>query len=107
VIVDMHDDPSTLVVEGRELPRGEAVRAVVVCVHPWGMGLYVKSADQYGHVNASHVRDRGMTGPDDYVPLGTELTAVVLGYSGVGQLRLSTRLGDMPGMTLDPEDLPD
>lgn len=39
-----------------------------------------------------------MSGPDDYLPIGTEFTAVVLGYSGDGQLRLSTRLRDLPGM---------
>lgn len=74
------------------------MRAVIVCCHPWGMGLYAPTVDQYGHVSASHVRDRGMSGPDDYLPIGTEFTAVVLGYSGDGQLRLSTRLRDLPGM---------
>ncbi len=45
-----------------------------------------------------------MSGPDDYLPIGTECTAVVLGYSGEGQLRLSTRLSDLPALAGDLTD---
>jgi len=71
------------------------------------MGMYVEDVDQYGHVDAPNVRNRGMRDADDLWPIGTTLTAVVLGYSGVGQLRLSTRLRDLPGYTLSPDDLPE
>jgi hypothetical protein len=103
----MHDDPETRVPLERQLDRGTAVDAVVVCHHPFGMGLYVESVRQYGHVDAQNVRNRGMHDPDDLVPIGTAVTAVVLRYSGVGQLRLSTRLRDLPGYAVTPEDLPE
>jgi hypothetical protein len=103
----MHDDPTTRVPPERRLDRGTAVKAVVVCHHPFGMGVFVESAAQYGHVDAPNVRNAGMRDAGDFPPVGTELTAVVLRDSGVGQLRLSTRLRDLPGYTLSADHLPE
>ena len=93
----MHGDEATRVPEGRQLAFGTEVEAEVVCGHPFGMGLYVRSAQQYGHVDAPNVSDNFIAGPSDYPSVGSKLRAVVLGYSGSGQLRMSTRLKDLPG----------
>ena len=93
----MHDDTAAGVDEERRLNVGTFVRGVVVCHHPFGVGIYLDDEDQYGHVDVSHIRDGLVRGSEDYPGLGVRTSAVVLGYSGLGQLRLTTRLSDLPG----------
>jgi predicted RNA-binding protein with RPS1 domain len=91
-----HSDPNwdmhrVGAVEPVELPAGETVRAEVVCHHPFGLGLYLPDHDTYGNVNATEVDGPDVHGPEDFPPVGSEVTARVLGLSGPRQLGLSLR----------------
>jgi len=61
----------------------------VVCVHVFGLGVYLPEANAFGHVNAPSMGVATTPGLDDYPAVGTELWLRVLGISGTGQLRLS------------------
>lgn len=92
---DMHEDPATLVPRDHQLPPGTTVEATVICHHPWGIGVKLADGTQYGHVNVPVISDGRIGGPEDYPPIGHSTAAMVLGYSGAGQLRLSTRQSDI------------
>lgn len=104
----MHTDPATRVPAGDQLPEGTFVRGEVVCHHPFGIGIRVDEVGQYGHVDVPHVRDSVTRGSEDYPRIGVAVSAVVLGHDGHGQLRLTTRLRDLPGvgesLTVRPDD---
>ncbi len=71
------------------LAEGERVSGTVVCVHIFGLGLYLQGSDVFGHVDAPFMGVAG--GPltvDAYPQVGVLLDLVVVGYSGTGQLRL-------------------
>jgi hypothetical protein len=73
----------------RDLDEGETVRGVVVCVHVFGLGVWLPDAAQFGHVNVTHMGVPETHTLDDYPGAGASLTARVLGYSGAQhQLRL-------------------
>ena len=92
---DMHEDPAAQVPEQRRLAAGARVRATVACHHPWGVGLKLADGTQYGHADVPFTRDGPVRGPQDYPPIGQTMPAVVLRYSGSGQLRLSIRPTDI------------
>jgi hypothetical protein len=93
---DMHADPAALVPENRQLlSAGETVTATVVCHHPWGIGVRLPDSGQYGHVDVPAISDGVIRGSEDYPPIGLVTAAVVLGYNGTGQLRLTTRPSDI------------
>jgi hypothetical protein len=94
---DMHDDERSHVAAADRLPEGTFVRGVVICHHTFGMGIELDDGGQCGHVDLPMVRDTPRPGETGFPPIGTAISAVVLGYSGHGQLRLTTRLHDMPG----------
>lgn len=71
-----------------ELSSGAHVSGVVVCVHPYGLGVHVADARTFGHVDAPMMGKPSMGGLDDYPGVGSVLNLEVLGYSGTGQLRL-------------------
>jgi hypothetical protein len=92
---DMHEDPATSVSEDHELPAGAIVHTTVICHHPFGIGVRLADGTQYGHVNVPVITDGPLQGPADYPPIGHTAPAVVLGYSGSGQLRLTLRRSDI------------
>lgn len=94
---DMHDDPSAAVDSSDQLEAGTWVRGVVICHHAYGMGIELPEVGQFGHVDVPMVRDRPRPGETGFPPVGTTISAVVLGYSGTRQLKLTTRLSDIPG----------
>jgi hypothetical protein len=72
-----------------DLEAGQIVRAVVVCVHAYGLGVWLPEHAVFGHVNAPHMGVPHAHTLDDYPTVGAVLTTGVLGYSGVQhQLRL-------------------
>jgi len=92
---DMHEDPATQVPEEHRLRAGARVSVTVVCHHPWGVGIRLTDGTQYGHVDVPFIRDGPIRGPQDYRPIGQTMPAVVIRYSGSGQLRLSMRPSDI------------
>lgn len=96
--VDLHDADRAPVAEA-ELPSGTVVESTVVCHHVFGVGIWVADHGQFGHVNVPAIRDGKIRSVEDFPPIGTRIRAVVLGYSGGRQLRLSTRPSNLPGLT--------
>lgn len=96
--VDLHDADHAPVAEV-EIPFGTVVESTVVCHHQFGMGVWVAGQEQFGHVNVPAIRDGKIRSVEDFPTTGTRVRAVVLGYSGSRQLRLSTRPSDLPGLT--------
>ena len=92
---DMHEDHATRIPASHRLQPGTKVSVTVVCHHPWGMGTRLADGTQYGHVDVPHISDGPVRGPRDYPPIGQTMPAVVIRYSGAGQLRLSTRTSDI------------
>jgi predicted RNA-binding protein with RPS1 domain len=96
--VDLHAADHAPVAE-IEIPFGTVVESTVVCHHQFGMGVWVAGHDQFGHVNVPAIRDGRIRSVEDFPPIGTRIRAVVLGYSGSRQLRLSSRPSDLPRLT--------
>jgi predicted RNA-binding protein with RPS1 domain len=94
---DMHEDPAPQVPREHRLPAGARVSATVLCHHPWGVGIRLADSTQDGHVDVPFIRDGPVRGPQDYPPVGQAMPAVVIRYSGTGQLRLSMRPSDITG----------
>jgi len=92
---DMHGDPAAAVPTTAQLPAGMRVTGVVVCHHPFGLGVRVDAWNQYGHADVPSIRDGVVSGPADYPPIGRTVSALVLGYSGSSQLRLTLKLSDL------------
>lgn len=64
---------------------------MVVCHHVYGLGVRLDEGD-YAHVNIDEITDRPLAGPQDFPPVGSQVSGTVLGYSGMHQqLRLSLR----------------
>ncbi|MBI5231014.1 MAG: hypothetical protein HY876_02490 [Coriobacteriales bacterium] len=80
----MHDG----VTGGSDVDAGTRVRAVVVCVHVFGVGVYLAAHEVFGHVNAPELLEGQLAGLSDYPSVGAVLDLIVLGRSGTGQLRL-------------------
>jgi hypothetical protein len=77
--------PST----GSRLDEGTRVAGVVVCVHPFGLGVHLDGGRAFGHVDAPFMGRPSVSGLEDYPQVGTALDLEVLGYSGGSdQLRL-------------------
>ena len=88
---DMHEEGAVQPVPVHQrLAAGQAVSGVVVCHHPFGVGVRVDERGEYGHVDVSQISGGIINGPDDYPQLGDRVRARVLGYAG-DQLRLSLR----------------
>lgn len=94
--VDLHDADHAPVADV-EIPFGTVVDCTVVCRHQFGMGVWVADHGQFGHVDIPSIRDGKIRGIEDFPPTGTRVRAVARGYSGSGQLRLSTKPSDLPG----------
>jgi hypothetical protein len=92
---DMHSDSTTLTPEDHQLPPGTPVQVTVICHHPSGIGVQLADGTQYGHVDVPAISDGTIAGPQDYPPIGHPADAVVLRYSGTGQLRLTLRPSDI------------
>jgi len=74
---------------GPKLEEGILVKGVVVCVHPFGLGVHLDGGQIFGHVDAPAVGRPSVRGLEDYPQVGTALHLEVLGYSGgSGQLRM-------------------
>ena len=84
-----HSDPPPLG-STEELTAGTPVEGVVVCIHVFGLGIYLRRERLFGHVNVTAMCVEQTHGLDDYPPVGIGLALRVLGYSG-GQLRLAVR----------------
>ena len=93
----MHSDVGTRVDPSQRLAEGTFVRGTVVCHHAFGIGVHIEGADQYGHVDVPFISDGAIRGVEDYPRLGQAISGVVIRYDGHGQLRLTTRLHDLPG----------
>ncbi|MBO0608904.1 hypothetical protein [Myceligenerans salitolerans] len=97
-VIDLHDrrySPRP----ADEIAEGTLVGVTVVCHHPYGLGVWVDGVDQFGHVNVPGISDEPIGSPENYPPIGDRLRAVVIGYNGSQQLRLTTRRSDLPGLT--------
>lgn len=74
---------------GPKLDEGTRVKGVVVCVHPFGLGVHLDGGRTFGHVNVSVMGRPSVSELEDYPQVGTALDLEVLGYSGESdQLRL-------------------
>jgi hypothetical protein len=93
--VDLHDADHALVADV-EIPFGTVVDCTVVCHHQFGMGVWVADHGQFGHVDNPSIRDGKIRDIEDFLPIGTRVRAVARGYSGLSQLRLSTKPSDLP-----------
>lgn len=70
------------------LMEGRVEQAVVVCVHVFGLGLYLPGVDAFGHVNVPVMGVEVTRTLDDYPAVGARLSVKVLGYTAQ-QLRLA------------------
>jgi hypothetical protein len=61
---------------------------VVVCVHVYGLGVYLPRHEAFGHVDVPAMGLERTRGIDDYPRVGTCLSVRTLGYAA-GQLRLA------------------
>jgi len=93
---------SQLVAAGMELeaplPSGTLVAASVVEHHRWGVviRLLPPAPDVTGVIDVLSVTNERPYQPiDDYPRIGSQVQAVVMGYTPNGQLRLSTRSSDV------------
>lgn len=82
-----HSNPPTLG-STDELTSGTLVDGVVVCIHAFGLGIYLPRERSFGHVNVTAMGVEQTKGLEYYPTVGTALALRVLGYSG-GQLRLA------------------
>lgn len=74
---------------GSRFDEGARVRGVVVCVHPFGLGVHLDGGQTFGHVDAPFMGVPTTKGLADYPQVGTALDLEVLGYSGgSSQLRM-------------------
>jgi predicted RNA-binding protein with RPS1 domain len=80
------------VTEARRLEEGRNVTGVVVCHHPFGLGVRLEDREEYGHVDVPQIRDGVVRGVEDYPPVGERVRGRVLGHAG-DQLRLTLRGG--------------
>jgi hypothetical protein len=74
---------------GRSLVEGQATEGVVVCVHVYGLGVYLPEHQTFGHVNTPAMGVERASSLDEYPSIGTRLSLRTLGYAGSQrQLRL-------------------
>jgi exosome complex RNA-binding protein Csl4 len=66
----------------QRLAPGEAVSGVVVCHHPFGLGIRLDERHEYGHVDVAQISEGIIRDADDYPPVGERVRARVLGYAG-------------------------
>ena len=90
-----HSDPPRPEPE-RPLTVDTLVDGVVVCVHVFGLGIYLPSEDAFGHVNVTVIGVERTRGLDDYPAVGERLGLRVLGYSRTHQLRLAAKHAPVP-----------
>jgi ribosomal protein S1 len=76
--------------EDQRLEQGLVVSGVVVCHHPFGLGVRLADREEYGHVDVPQISDGMIRGPEDYPAVGEHVRGRVLGYAG-DQLRLTLR----------------
>jgi hypothetical protein len=98
---DMHDHGDEIMKpQADRSAQGAPVVGVVVCHHPYGLGIYIADRDEYAHVNITSIKPPGerIDGMADYPPLGSRVEGTVLGYTGIHeQLRVSlVPLGQEP-----------
>lgn len=74
----------------RSLREGERVDGVVVCAHPFGLGVHLPAAQDFGHVDVPFIGVDGATslGLDDLPAIGTVLALESFGRNWRGQLKL-------------------
>ena len=80
------------------LESGTLVSASVVEHHRWGVVVHLlpPAQDVIGVIDVLSVTNERPFRPfDDYPPIGSQVQAVVMGYTPHGQLRLSTRSSDI------------
>ena len=93
---DIHDMPSsqwgTL---GSELV-GCVVEIRILCVHPFGVGVYLTAQDAYAHVNVPRVTDGRFTVAEASRHIGEVRRALIL----------SVEPGRQPTLTIRPSEVP-
>jgi ribosomal protein S1 len=90
---DMHGHGEELKRQaGAQRSKGASVTGTVVCHHPFGLGVHIDDCNEYGHVNITEIGVDPLRGPEDFPPIGSVVTATVLGYTGIhAQLRLTLK----------------
>lgn len=81
----------------RDYEPGTRLEGVVVCVHVFGVGVYLPNVGDFGHVNVPELvglSDRPLRELSDYPGVGTRLDLTVIGRTGVQR---QLRLGRSPG----------
>ena len=73
------------------------IEGVVVCMHVYGLGVYLPRHGAFGHVNVPVMGVERTRSVDDYPGIGARLSLQTLGYAG-SQLRLAVELSSRPGM---------
>lgn len=74
------------------LAQATRVAGVVVCVHPFGLGVLLEGGQNFGHVNVTAMGRPNAHSLEDYPQVGEVLDLEVLGYSGMrAQLILGVR----------------
>lgn len=74
-----HSHPSNAV---SRLDEGARVTGVVVCVHPFGLGVHLDDGRTFGHVDAPAMGRPSARVLDDYPPVGTVLDLEVIRLLG-------------------------
>ena len=90
---DMHDHGEELTRQAAaQRSEGATVTGTVVCHHPFGLGIHIDDGNEYGHVNITEIGVDPLRGQEDFPPIGSVVTATVLGYTGIhAQLRLTLK----------------
>lgn len=78
------------------LPRpGYLVRGTVVCHHEYGIGIRTDDG-VCATADLDHITKHRVASPDDFVPVGTELSAVIRAVSLDGDVQVDIRLDQLP-----------
>lgn len=88
---DLHDAGADIeACRSRRLAAGTEVSAEVICHHPFGLGVRIVAFGELGHLDIDAIQPaRGtIVDPLTYPEIGSQIPAIVLGYSGQDQLRL-------------------
>lgn len=92
----------------RSITIGAMVRGAVVRHEPFGVFVSIEGVSFPGLIQITDFKDSARMTPQEYPPLGTTMSAVVLGYQkGTKQIWLGVKPSQMLKASTHPQGWPD